>query len=404
MSEPISASLRAIQRIGAEGFAGTALASDVGPTVRRVGRRRVGRVVGAGLAAVVLVATVTVGALAYSGRTVSPALPSETPYPSAERVLVVVKLGDTATDVAEALETAGIIAAAQDFVDEASADPASAAQIGPGRYWLPRGASASDALAAMLDPSKRQAPNLVIQPGLTKQRILYQIEDTFAFSGGELYRAIRDPASIGLPAEANGDLDGWMGSYAYYFADDATATEVLSGLVSATLSHLDERGVAPSDRQRVLTEASLIEQLTTIDAERSKVARVIENRLAADLPLQYSPGIAMKPDEDGTWVAVIDAEGNSPDATYPDPGLPPTPICSPSIASIDAAVHPADGPWLYLVPGFPGTEATRFAATLEEHKQNLAELVAWMQASMIEDQAQLEAEVARLDAMDAAGA
>ncbi len=384
MSEPISESLRTIHRRGVDAFGATGLASDVGPTVRRVARRRVGRVVGAGLAAVALVATVTVGALGYAGRTVSPALPSPAPssHPSAERLLVTVSdHGDKEHDIAEALAHAGVIDLFQDFVSEATKDPASVMQIAPGQYWLPRGMTARDAIAAMLDPSKRHGPNIRIDPGYTEEQIFRQFDVSLGIPSGELYVAADDPASFGLPAQANGIVEGWLGPYAYYFAPGTTPTQALSAMVEATIAHLDMMGVEPLDRQHVLTVASLVDRVTGLDSERAKVARVIENRIVAGIPLAYNQGFSWTYNPDGTSSPKLDAQGNSPGDTFPYPGLPPAPVCSPSLVSIDAALHPADGPWLYVVTVNPGTGETRYETTLEEYKRDLAELVAWLDSN-----------------------
>ena len=359
MSEPISESLRTIHRRGMDAFGATRLATDVGPTVRRVARRRVARAAGTVAAAVALVAAVTVGALGYSGRTASPAVPSPSPssHPSAERVLVTVsEIGDRETDVAEALAAAGVIGSAQEFVNAADKDPSSVLQIAPGQYWLPRGMTASDAIAAMLDPWKRNGPNVSFAQGSTKEVIFRQLR--------------------------------------------VAATEALSAMVEATIAHLDERGVAPTDRQRVLTIASLVDMESPLADDRSKVARTLLNRLAEGIPLDLEPGVAFVRDSDGAWVEQVNRDIYRPGNTYLKPGLPAAPLASPSTDAIEAALHPANGPWLYFVPGIPPNGQTQYLATYEEYQVAIAAFGAWMETG---DSA-LSDEVGRLqDATDAAG-
>ena len=99
----------------------------------------------------------------------------------------------------------------------------------------------------------------------------------------------------------------------------------------------------------VLIVASLIEEETKVDAERSQVARVIYNRLSQGIPLgidatsRYEAELAGRDRED------IDFESDSPYNTRRIAGLPPTPIAAPGRASIEAALNPADGPWIYYV-------------------------------------------------------
>ncbi len=356
MNEPISESLRTIHRRGVEAFAATSLASDIGPTVRRVGRRRVGRVVGTTLAALAFVAGVTVGALGYSGHTVSPAGPSASPTAAAhaQRVHILVGLGETETDIARTLADAGVIGSAQEFADEAAKNPADAMQVGPGDYWLPLGMRASEAIAAMLDPSKRQSPNVMIPEGSTEEMIFRQLRADIGIRTADTYLAAKDPASFGLPAEANGDVEGWLGQFAYYFEPGTTATEALSAMVEATIADLDARGVAPGDRQRVLTVASLVDMEAPFGDDR------LQDRARAPQPARggrssrSGGGGRVRPGR-GWRLGRRRLNRNiyRPGNTNLVPGLPPAPLSSPSAESIDAVLHPADGPWLYFVPGIP---------------------------------------------------
>ena len=382
MSEPISASLRTIQRRGVDAFGATGLASDIGPTVRRVGRRRVGRAVGTGVVAAALIAAVAVSAVGYAGRTVSPALPSASPtaHASAERVLVIVdEYGDNERDLAETLARAGVVGSAQEFLDEATKDPGGVLRITPGQYWLPRGMAASDAIAAMLDPWKRQAPNVSFVAGSSEEVIFRQLRVAVGIRTADLYEAAKDPASFGLPAEANGDVEGWLWPYDYHFAEGTTATEALSEMVKATTAHLDERGVAPRDRQRVLTLASLVDMEAPFADDRSKVARMLLNRLAEGVPLDLEAGVGFVRAPDGAWVEQVDPNIYRPGNTNLKPGLPPAPLASPSAESIDAVLEPADGPWLYLVPGIPPAGRTQYLVTYEEYQVAIAEFGAWME-------------------------
>jgi UPF0755 protein len=99
----------------------------------------------------------------------------------------------------------------------------------------------------------------------------------------------------------------------------------------------------------ILITASLIEEETKIPEERAKVARVIYNRIRQGIPLgidatsRYEAEV-IRGDRDK-----IDFQSSSPYNTRKVKGLPPTPIASPGRASIEAALHPADGPWIYYV-------------------------------------------------------
>ncbi len=122
--------------------------------------------------------------------------------------------------------------------------------------------------------------------------------------------------------------------------------------------------------------ASLIERETKFDDERPKVARVIYNRLKQGMPLQIDATIvyALGRSGENTTVLNKDLEIDSPYNTYKIKGLPPTPIAAPGRASLEAALNPADGPWLYYVV----TETDghhSFAATAAEHQANIRKAI-----------------------------
>ena len=141
----------------------------------------------------------------------------------------------------------------------------------------------------------------------------------------------------------------------YRVMADADEQAVLETMVAQLDTVMTELDVASAQERlnltpyEVLIVASLIEEETKVDAERPMVARVIYNRLIQGIPLgidatsRYEAELAGRDRED------IDFESDSPYNTRRIAGLPPTPIASPGRASIDAALHPADGPWIYYV-------------------------------------------------------
>jgi UPF0755 protein len=91
------------------------------------------------------------------------------------------------------------------------------------------------------------------------------------------------------------------------------------------------------------------------------------------MPLQCDPTVIYALMQAGRWhgnITRADLQIDSPFNTYRYPGLPPGPIASPGRASLEAAAHPADVPYLYFVSRNDGTHA--FATTLAEHSRNVA--------------------------------
>ena len=125
----------------------------------------------------------------------------------------------------------------------------------------------------------------------------------------------------------------------------------------------------PKNLYEILKIASLVELEAGPDDERPLIAGVIENRLKKGMRLQIDASLLYGM---GKWRRLYFRdyrEFDSPYNLYRHAGLPPTPICSPSIKSIRAAMAPARHNDLYYV-AMPGGHSL-FAADYEEHKRNI---------------------------------
>jgi UPF0755 protein len=147
---------------------------------------------------------------------------------------------------------------------------------------------------------------------------------------------------------------------------------------------LDNAGVPAEDRQRVLTVASIIQREARFEADFYKVSRVIANRL--DPSNQETFGLLQMDstaqygfdEDDGTVSTSADAlTDDNPWNTYVHPGLPIGPIANPGDVAIDAAMHPADGDWLYFVTVNLNTGETVFTTNVEDHNRAVAQWQAW---------------------------
>ena len=100
---------------------------------------------------------------------------------------------------------------------------------------------------------------------------------------------------------------------------------------------------------QIVTIASMIEKEARVERDRAKIAAVIYNRLDAGMTLGIDATLLYDdPTPDGQ-LSSSDLKVDSPYNTRLNAGLPPTPIASPGAASIEAALHPADVPYLYYV-------------------------------------------------------
>ena len=196
----------------------------------------------------------------------------------------------------------------------------------------------------------------------------------------QIEAAYADSAAIGLPAEAGGNVEGWLAPGTYDVTENATPKDLVKKMVSQTVTQLKELQVPKEDYQKVLTKASIVEREVNSERYYGQAARVIENRLSQtdgethgllqmDSTVQYGLGRY-----GGIPTEAETQDANNPYNTYVHKGLPPGPIGSPGEAAIKAVLNPPAGSWLYFVTVNLETGETLFASTNEEQKTNTKKL------------------------------
>ncbi|TMV14562.1 endolytic transglycosylase MltG [Arenibacterium halophilum] len=142
----------------------------------------------------------------------------------------------------------------------------------------------------------------------------------------------------------------------------------------ATVWAAREPDLPLSGPDEMLILASIIEKETGVPEERGEVASVFVNRLNAGMRLQTDPtviyGLTKGRGVLGRGLRQSELRRVTPWNTYVIEGLPPTPIANPGLASLQAAVAPAETEYVFFVADGSGGHA--FATTLEEHNRNVA--------------------------------
>lgn len=300
--------------------------------------------------------------------------------PGSGSVDVVVREGQTATDIGKTLEESDVVASAQSFVNAATADPKAASAIQPGSYELRQKMRAADAFAMLADKDNRTAAGVTIREGLWNAEIFALLSERTDTPIANYEKAVK--AGIGLPKEARGNAEGWLFPSTYQFEEGATAAEQLKVMVKRMVSELEKAEVPRKDWERTLTIASIIEGESG-SSDRDKVARVILNRLNSG-----NSETVGRLEMDSTVHFIFQERGkagttneqrasSSPYNTYKVKGLPPGPINSPGAAAIEAAENPAQGDWLYFVTVNPDTGETKFAKTFADHQKNQKQFQTW---------------------------
>ena len=167
-------------------------------------------------------------------------------------------------------------------------------------------------------------------------------------------RRIRPPAGFRKNVP-HGNPEGFLFPALYDFTEQTTAQQLVLDQLgtfedkwrTVDLRYARRKNLTPYD---VLIIASMVEKETVVPAERKLVAAVIYNRLHARMPLGIDATIRYGLNVPATQaLRVSQLESSSPYNTRKRPGLPPTPIANPGLASIEAAAHPARVPYLYFV-------------------------------------------------------
>ncbi|MGE5189726.1 MAG: endolytic transglycosylase MltG [Gemmatimonadota bacterium] len=122
--------------------------------------------------------------------------------------------------------------------------------------------------------------------------------------------------------------------------------------------------------RQIVTIASIIEKETGVAGEKPLISAVIRRRLALGMPLQMDPTVIYGLRKFGEALTRKDLRTPNPYNTYLRRGLPPGPIANPGLASLLAAVNPADADYLYFVARNDGSH--EFSRSLADHNRAVA--------------------------------
>ena len=297
------------------------------------------------------------------------------PGPGSGRVQIEVIEGQSVADIARTLKREDVIKSVGAFLAVANADPDSST-IQPGFYAMAHKMSSTDALATLLDPSARIQSRVTLPEGLRLDETLKRLAKETDIPIAQFEKALKRADDLGLPSYAKGNAEGFLYPATYEVQPDADASDVLAQLFAAFGPVAEKTGVERTKRTpyEIVTVASLVEGEARRPEDFGKVARVVYNRLAAGMPLQFDSTVNYALKADKEIVTFEDLGEDSPYNTYKNTGLPPGPINSPGQRALEAAVNPTEGDWLYFVTVDPRTGETKFTSDYQEFLQFKQEL------------------------------
>lgn len=157
-----------------------------------------------------------------------------------------------------------------------------------------------------------------------------------------------------------------------YLIPNTAVAEAVVSLLTNTFARK-----SPTQDKQTIIIASLIEREAKHDEDRGLVSSVIHNRLKIGMALQIDATVQYALGKPGEWwmkdLTHEDLQIKSPYNTYLNTGLPPAPIANPGMASLQAAINPAETNYLYYLSDSGGYN--HYAETLEEHQANIVEFL-----------------------------
>ncbi|MAT41038.1 MAG: hypothetical protein CL609_01765 [Anaerolineaceae bacterium] len=305
------------------------------------------------------------------------------PKISTDEVFFQVENGQSIYDISEQLRAAGYIQSVDSFINYLIYRGYDR-RIQSGKFVITDGMNGIDIARKLINPIPEKI-YFVVLPGWRAE----EIADALVYSGlsftpDDFLRVVRYPTQSMLPEgfPELTSLEGYLAPGEYYLDREITISEFIRALTQRFAENINgdlktaiaEKGLTFSD---AVILASIVERESIIEEEMPIIASVFLNRyeigmkLDSDPTAQYAVGYNEKQD---TWwtnpLSLDDLNFDSVFNTYIYSGLPPHPICNPSLQAIQAVAYAADTPYFYFRAKCDSSGKHEFARSYEEHLLN----------------------------------
>ena len=296
--------------------------------------------------------------------------PPDFPGPGEGTTSITVESGESLAEIGNALKRAGVVQSVDAFISASETNPQSTS-IQPGRYQLRLKMASRDALSMLISGDSRTRTGIIISEGLRASEIFKRISAHSSISLAALQEATKHPKELGLPAQAKGNLEGYLYPATYEVDSRSTASSILKEMISKAKTIHSELDLNSAPLRNGHTEREILTIASILEAEAhprdyAKVARVIYNRIALPMRLQMDSTVAYGLGIKRVMLSQTQLDTDTPFNTYIHDGLPPAPIGNPGRAAIEAALHPATGDWLYFLTVNLDTQETKFTISYNE--------------------------------------
>ncbi len=274
-----------------------------------------------------------------------------------DRSLVTIPEGVTLDQAARILEQDGIVRShllLQALVIVQGGE----ASVQAGDYYFPEPLSTWAVAERLVTGDLALDPvRVTIWEGMTTYQMAEVFEDRLGSFTAE---------EFALKAESR---EGYLYPDTYYFPPNTTVEEVMAEMeanfVEKIASIQDKIDAFGRPLHEVVTMASLLEREANTYESRRTIAGILWNRIELDMPLQVDAVFGYIQRRETFHPMYSDLEVESPYNTYQNKGLPPGPIASPSLSSLEAAVDPITNDYLFYLTGRDGM--MRYSHTYTQH-------------------------------------
>lgn len=255
----------------------------------------------------------------------------------------------------------------------------------PGSYSFTTLMDATKVVQQLMEGPNAGSDALTIPEGLTVDQVADRVAQAYdSISKEDFLNQAKASNYVNdypfLKGAANDSLEGFLFPKTYSLGKKPSADDVIRAMldqfnteyksldfVGCEAKIKDRYGVEMSDYD-IVNLASIVEREGLNADQRAHVASVFYNRLAGKLDgLRYLNSDATMMYVTGGEVTADDLQSDSPYNTYKHEGLPPTPICSPSVEALKATLEPTDSDDLYF---YITQDEEYFSQTYEEHQQS----------------------------------
>ena len=294
------------------------------------------------------------------------------PVKPAQTTFVLLRPGWSTRHIAQVLQREGVIRSSAAFLMLQYAEGLKTLKAGEYKFEEP--ASAFDVWRRLVRGDV-YARTVVVPEGYNIYDIAAAVEQAGLGSAADFIGVAKGDSFLVRELDPDAKtVEGYLFPDTYQFTRIDSLHDIAAAMVRRFRREAQRIGLLGNrDMHRIVTMASIVEKETAAPEERPLVASVYYNRLAKNMTLAADPSViyaALLARRYRGTIYQSDLQFDSPYNTYKYAGLPPGPIANPGVASLEAALHPAQSDFLYFVSDNNGHH--RFARSLGEHARNVA--------------------------------